>query len=67
MKKLFALVFALLMLCACGMQEKTIEEPQSEAEIVQKPAASDSETADEQKTPDAPEVTGTTEPEIIEQ
>ena len=67
MKKLFALVFALLMLCACGMQEKTIEEPQSEAEIVQKPAASDSETADEQKTSDAPEVTETVEPEITEQ
>ena len=33
-KKLFALVLALLMLCACGVQEEVIiEEPQSEAEV----------------------------------
>ena len=34
MKKLFALILALLMLCACGMEEEpVIEEPQSEAEV----------------------------------
>ena len=34
MKKLFVLILALLMLCACAVEEETIiEEPQSEAEV----------------------------------
>ena len=34
MKKLFALVLALLLLCSCGVQEEpVIEEPQSEEKI----------------------------------
>lgn len=66
MKKIFVLILALLMLCACGTQEEPIGEQQSGIEIVQKPEASDSETTDEQKTPDVPEVTETAEPEITE-
>ena len=34
MKKLFVLILALLLLCACGAEEEpVIEEPQSEAEV----------------------------------
>lgn len=32
MKKLFAILLALLLLCSCGNQEEPVEEPQSEAE-----------------------------------
>ena len=37
MKKFFALILALLMLCSCGAEEEPIiEEPQSEAEVLSK-------------------------------
>ena len=46
MKKLFALILALLMLCSCGVEEPVIEEPQSEEEVLvpekEKGEASDS-------------------------
>ena len=60
MKKLFALVLALPLLCACGALEEPAENPQSEAEI---PESSESKPEDE---PNLPEISETEEEQKIE-